>query len=359
MSQRPDFLPPSFDAGAAADPDSGLFGLSVPPEAAQVHVLGVPFDATTSYRPGTARGPKAVLRASHQVDLYDRYFGRPYEAGIALLPEAPIFGELQARAFPRARPVIDAGGRIEGNKELAADLAAVNRAGEELNQAVREAVESSLQQGALPVVLGGDHSVPFGAMEALAQRHPGLGILHFDAHADLRDAYEGFTWSHASILRNAMDRIDGIGRLVQVGLRDISEEEVEFQRASEGRIVALWDDEWAEAGLEGRRGALIRRTIAHLPKDVYISFDVDGLDPVLCPNTGTPVPGGLSWHDAMAFLVELTKSGRRVVGLDLVEVSPGEPGEGPDGLGEHDSWDANVGARLLYRLIGCALATRK
>ncbi len=358
MSPAADFLPQGFDPAAAADPDSGLFGLDVPPEQARVHVHPVGFDATTSYRAGASRGPRAVLRASHQVDLFDRYFGRPYTAGIALVPAAARIEALQIEAFPRARRVIAAGGRIGDDKGLAADLAAVNGLGGALNRIVRESVEASLASGALPVVLGGDHAVPFGAMEALALRHPGLGILHFDAHADLRPAYEGFEWSHASILRNAMERLDGVTRLVQVGLRDLAEEEFEYQRASDGRISALFDDQWAEAALDGTRRALIKRTIALLPREVYVSFDVDGLDPVLCPNTGTPVPGGLSWHDAMAFLVELAKSGRRIVGLDLVEVSPGEPAETEDGLGEHDSWDANVGARLLYRLIGCALATR-
>ncbi len=343
-----------FDPGAAADPDSGLYGLDVPVERAGVRVLGVPFDATTSYRPGTSQGPAAVLRASHQVDLYDRLFGRIYEAGIALLPEDPRLIALQERAFDPARRVVAVGGRIGADAGLAADLAAVNAAGAELNRIVAEHTRQSLADGALPVVLGGDHAVPFGAIEACAAAHPGLGVLHFDAHADLRPAYEGFQWSHASILRNVLERIDGVARLVQVGLRDVSEEEVDFQRAAGERVAALYDDTWAEARLEGALGAAIRRHVALLPQEVYVTFDVDGLSPDLCPNTGTPVPGGLTWDEAMAWLKELARSGRRVVGLDLVEVSPG-----PDGIGELDSFDANVGARLLYRLIGCALATRR
>jgi agmatinase len=177
--------------------------------------------------------------------------------------------------------------------------------------------------------------------------------VHFDAHADLRAAYEGFTWSHASIFHNVVTRLPGVAKLVQVGIRDLCEEEHDRIAASSGRVSVLYDRDWARARYahEDLR-AIARARIAELPREIWISFDVDGLDPTLCPSTGTPVPGGLSWHDALLWLETIARSGKRVVGVDLNEVSPGPDGD-PDGR----SWDAIVGARLLYKLIGAALAT--
>ncbi|MDA1265366.1 MAG: arginase family protein, partial [Planctomycetota bacterium] len=212
----------------------------------------------------------------------------------------------------------------------------------------------ALDAGVLPIVLGGDHSAPLGAMRVCAERHPGLGVLHFDAHADLRDAFEGLRYSHASILFNLLEETPEVARLVQVGIRDLGE--AERGRIDEDpRITALFDPDWARAKLAGdNRRVLIREHLDLLPQEVYLTFDVDGLDPSLCPNTGTPVPGGFDWHEAMLWLEELVSSGRRVVGCDLCEVSPGPAGD-PDGQG----WDAIVGSRLLYRMLGAALATRR
>ena len=198
------------------------------------------------------------------------------------------------------------------------------------------------------VILGGDHSVPFGAMRAYAERYPGLGILHLDAHADLRDAYEGFTWSHASIFHNVVTKLPNVSRLVQVGVRDLGQAESRMIERSKGRIVTFFDPDLAALKEVGTPFARIADDIvAQLPNDVYLSWDIDGLDPTLCPGTGTPVPGGLSWNEAIGLLRALQRSGKRIVGLDLCEVSPGET-----------EWDANVGARLLYKMIGFALLTQ-
>ena len=343
-------MPPQFDPAAAAPEGSGLFGLSHGPDEARVHVVPVPFDVTASYRKGAARGPEAVLAASRQVDLYDLLFERPYEAGICLLEARPEVVAAQEEATPLAAAVIEQGGAVAGDPRLERALARVNELSAGVNDVVREEVERILAAGRLPAVLGGDHAAPFGALEAAAARFPGLGVLHFDAHLDLRESYEGFAWSHASILRNVSDRLD-VARFLHVGIRDLSEDELAHARGSGGRHEVVLDTEWAAARLEGRDlRALVRERLAMLPATVWVTFDVDGLDPALCPSTGTPVPGGLSWHEAMLWLEELARSGRRVVGVDLVEVAPG-----PASLAGEDSWDAIVGARLLYRLIGCAL----
>jgi agmatinase len=225
----------------------------------------------------------------------------------------------------------------------------VNAISEQVNAWVYDTTRALLDDGKMPVVLGGDHAVPFGAIQAYTERYPGLGILHLDAHADLREAYEGFTWSHASIFHNVMTRLDGVGKLVQVGVRDLGQAESAMIRDSDGRIVTFFDSDLAVRKDEGVPFAHVAAEIVRmLPDDVYLSWDIDGLDPTLCPGTGTPVPGGLSWNEAIALLRALRKSGKRIVGLDLCEVSPGE-----------SEWDANVGARLLYKMIGFALLTQQ
>ncbi len=347
----------AFDPGAPAHPGSGLFGIDCAPAEALVHVLPVPFDATTSYRKGTARGPEAILAASHQVDLFDLATGRPYEAGIWMAPIDERIVRWNERASAAASLIIAAGG-IENDRSLTGAAEAVDEIQEELNALVEREASAALDAGKLVALVGGDHSVPFGSIRAHVERFPGMGILHVDAHADLRAAYEGFTWSHASILHNVFSRLgEGLGPILQVGIRDVSEAEVETIRVSNGRIRTVFDLEWAEQRLRGRDlASFVRRSLADLPEEVYVTFDVDGLEPALCPNTGTPVPGGLTWAEAMLWLEELVLSGRRIVGVDLNEVAPAPSGGRGTELGA--GWDENVGARLLYRLIGFALRSR-
>jgi agmatinase len=341
----------NFDPDAASPPGSGIFGLPDDPRHAHVHIIPVPFDATTSYRNGAARGPDAILQASRQVELFDLAFGRPYERGIAMLAADPRIARLNAEASEKTERIIEVAGVIGDDSFLTRDLMRVNAIGDEVNRIVYVETSAALEAQKLPAVLGGDHSISFGAIQAVSERFPRLGILHFDAHADLRAAYEGFQWSHASIMHNVVERLDGVSKLVSVGLRDVGEREHALIQESNGRVHALFDHDWQRAKLDGTDlRELVAKTIARLPRDVYVSFDIDCLDPTLCPNTGTPVPGGLLWHEVMMWLEELAQSRRRIVALDLNEVCPGDTDP------EVDSWDAIVGARLLYRLIGTALA---
>jgi agmatinase len=250
--------------------------------------------------------------------------------------------------------VIAAGGADPDSHEHAHLLAELAALGSRVNERVEEFTTDCLAAERLPVVLGGDHSVPFGAIRAAARAHPGLGVLHFDAHADLRVAFEGFEWSHASIFHNVLEQVPGVASLVQVGIRDLGHAEA-MRCDADPRIHTLFDDEWAEVVARGgdRRQA-IRRHLERLPQEVWISFDIDGLSPDLCPSTGTPVPGGLDWHQTMQWLEELVLRGHRIVGVDLCEVAPPEGAGDPEGA----SWDAVVGARLLYRLIGAAMSSR-
>jgi agmatinase len=339
----------SFDPNAPASGD-GVFGLPFTPEDARVILVPVPFEATTSYGGGTGAGPAAILAASRQVDLLDHETGNPYEAGIAMLPERAAVHEWNESGTAAARQFREQRDLGVPPGVLAASQAAVNALCVRLNEALQAQVHTLLQSGKIVGTVGGDHGAVFGAIAAHAAQFPGLGILHFDAHADLRHEYEGFHWSHASIMNNVVRRCPGVARLVQVGIRDYCAEERDLVRDSAGRIRSYYDADLAAERFAGATWAeQCRRIVADLPHDVYVSFDIDGLDPALCPHTGTPVPGGQSFHEASYLLGEVVRSGRRIAGFDLVEVAP-DPGGG--------EWDANVGARLLYKLIGWTVRSR-
>lgn len=333
-----------FDPDAAAAPGSGIFGLPHPEAESAIVLVPVPFAATVSYGTGAENGPAAILAASRQVDLYDLQYGRAYEAGIHMRADAPALRALHDDARQRAAAVIERGGAARED----AAVVAVDAAGAAVNDFVHAATAEVLRAGRIPGIVGGDHSVPFGSIRACAERFPGLGILHLDAHADLRVAYEGFRWSHASIMDNVLREVPGVARIVQVGIRDFCEQELRAIQDSRGRVVTHFDREWRRRLFTGATfDSLCREAVAALPADVYLSFDIDGLDPALCPHTGTPVPGGLQFAEALHLVAVVAASGRRIVGFDLVEVAPGD-----------DEWDANVAARLLYAMCGAAIASR-
>jgi len=228
----------------------------------------------------------------------------------------------------------------EEHAEMKEMLAEINAACEKMNTYVQEIAASELDAGKICAVLGGDHSTPLGLIREIAKRNEDFGILHIDAHCDLRDAYEGFTYSHASIMFNAVKE-KSLSKLVQVGIRDYCQMEADMVSSSDGRIVAFYDRDIKSRMFEGMSWMHICQDIINqLPEKVYVSFDVDGLDPKLCPNTGTPVPGGLEYEQALYLVRMLAESGRAIIGFDVNEVAPGD----------EDEWDANVGARLLYRL---------
>jgi len=338
-------IPADFDPdGPGGD---GLFGLPCTERDAKVVVIPAPFEATASYRKGTAGAPAAIAEASLQVDLHHHTIHEPWREGIAFLDETPGGGggpvpAWQQEAGALAGPILEAGGATEAT---ASDLARVNAIGGELNRWVHGHAKRLLAADRIPAVLGGDHSVPFGAIQAAAEAHPGLGILHIDAHADLREAYMGFTWSHASIMYNVRQRIPQLGHIVQVGIRDFGAKEAE-RIQDWGQVTSYTDPELAWELASGEPWMRIAaRIVRTLPEKVWVSFDMDGLDPSLCPNTGTPVPGGPSWRQVQLLLQLLTEE-HQIVGFDLCEVSK-EP------------FDASIGARMLYSLSTWAIHTHR
>ncbi|MGH9441325.1 MAG: agmatinase [Thermoanaerobaculia bacterium] len=269
------------------------------PERARVLVFPVPYERTVSYGTGTRNGPAAILEASRFVELYDDELDAdPHDAGIHTLP--PWIPE---------DPEPDA--MVDELEIKAAEL---------------------LQSGRMLFMLGGEHSVSPPVIRAHARKHPGLSILHFDAHGDLRDEYEGSRNSHACAARRFVD----CGPSVHVGIRSLSREEVDFVRARDLFLVsnremhAGWD--WMEPALERLTG------------EVYVTFDIDFLDGSLVPGTGTPEPGGGTYAQALEILRRVACE-KKIIGADLVEHAPLAGNRAPDFLA----------AKLAYKMIAYAL----
>lgn len=334
---------PAFDPDAPAAPGS-LFGLPFTVDNANVIALPIPWDATVSYRTGASKGPKAILNASCQVDLFDENIVDAWKTGIAMDKFPNDFEKLNTALRKKVEMYLDA--FVDGKAETKAMKSIsdeVNKKCDELRKWIKARSLSFLKKNKIVALIGGDHSTPLGLMEAVSERYDSFGILHIDAHCDLRNAYEGFTFSHASIMFNAL-KIKNMERLVQVGIRDFSEGEKKIIDDSNGRVRLFSDKVMKEKMYKGSTWQQITKSIVErLPDNVYLSFDIDGLDPKLCPNTGTPVPGGLEFQEAIHLIEQVVESGRKIISFDINEVAPGE-----------DEWDANVGARLLYKISNLA-----
>lgn len=334
----------TFDSNAPSPKDSGIFGLPYTTDEAKLILIPVPWEATTSYGGGTSKGPEAILEASKQVDLFDIELGNFFEAGIAMLDISKDVQKWNKVAKKSAQEVINALCEGKINSKTGKALLKVNQYSQQVNDYVYQTTKQWLKKGKYVGLIGGDHSIPFGAIKAFLEKHPNMGILHIDAHADLRNAFEGFEDSHASIMYNVMTKLP-LKSLVQIGIRDFCEEEYDFIRKNPDKIQTFFDAHLAEKKLQGESWSMICDTIIQkLPQEVYVSFDIDGLDPRFCPHTGTPVPGGLEFREVLFLFKKIVDSGRKIIGFDLNEVAPGDT-----------EWDANVGARLIYKLCGWTL----
>jgi agmatinase len=344
-----------FDPNAAASSDSGIFGLPFSVEEAQLVLLPIPWEVTTSYGVGTAKAPQAILQASKQVDLFDLELGNFFEQGIAMMEESNQVQLWNSQGRKLAQEVIASGGSHE-NPQLRQAVVGVNALSSQLNHYVYTQTKQLLAQNKQVGLVGGDHSTPFGMIQAFLEQYPQMGILHFDAHADLRKAFEGFEYSHASIMYNVLTQTP-LARLVQVGIRDLCEEEFECIQHNADRVITFYDTNLTEQKMHGKTwGGICEEIVQELPQQVYISFDIDGLDPRFCPHTGTPVPGGLDYVEALLLIKKVVQSGRSIIGFDLNEVSPGVDNLSTSAIADTAAqWDANVGARLLYKLCGWVL----
>ena len=339
-----------IDANVTHSAQNGLFGLPTTREQARVIIQPVPWELTTSYGGGTAHGPEAILRASSQLDLFDLETGKAFEQGYHMLP---IPHEIYAQGQQLRPDALEIRRQLETDGQLNDQGLSlqkeINLACGKMVNTIHHQTTSILAEKKIPAVIGGDHSTAEGAIRSISESVQGdFGLLHIDAHADLRKAYQGFHHSHASIMHNVMHADWRPRKLVQVGIRDFCQEEYELIRSRQD-IATYFDLEMKRELLAGTAWSLLCRQIVEtLPKQVYISFDIDGLSPECCPHTGTPVPGGLSFDQALYLLGAVAKSGRRILGFDLNEVAPGE-----------NEWDGNVGARILYKLCGWAVLSQR
>lgn len=343
----------THDPSGPASYTTGLFGIPTKLETAKVVVIPVPWEVTTSYGAGASKGPLAVRRASAQIDLFDLELKTSYERGYHML-DIPadlqkLNDELKTKALRVRAQLEDASVSATTENKTAALLEEVNRGCAQMTEWVYEQATQALKRGQIPAVLGGDHSAPEGNIRAVSEAYKGkIGILHVDAHADLRVKYQGFERSHASIMHNVMHSNWRPEKLVQVAIRDLAQEE--FNLIRERTDISTFFDLYLKRDeFEGKPWAdSCSKIVEILPHQVYVSFDIDGLSPEYCPNTGTPVPGGLSFDQANYLLSTLVRNGRKIVGFDLNEVAPGDSSE----------WDGNVGARLLYKLCGWSVMSQ-
>lgn len=275
--------------------------LDIPPssyEEARIHIIPVEMEKSVSYGGGTAAGPKAILEASLQLEAFD---GRTVPGQVGIYTHEPI--KCQARA-------------VEDDLEV-----------------IASEVTRVIQKNGLPVILGGEHTVTLGALKAFAAGGKKIGVVQFDAHADLRDSYEKNSLSHACVMR----RVHEMGLpFVQIGIRSLSQEEYKFRGAH--NIQSL------DAADLYREGIPAEVLPPDFPEQIYITFDVDCFDPSIMPATGTPEPGGLTWYQVMDLLHKVAAK-RTICGFDVVELAPIPTMHGPD----------FTAAKLVYKLIGLAV----
>ncbi len=345
--------PKKFDPTTTISSEFGIFGIPLSEAECRLVLLPVPWEVTTSYGKGASNGPRIIRQASEQIDLFDYETKNAYEAGYFMREISSEISNKSTKYKEVAQKVIRL--RTEQSEDTAQIdqlVADVNQASRELSDWVYHQTQDILKKGQLFGLVGGDHSTPLGAIKAISEKHDGeFGVLHIDAHSDTRQAYQGFEQSHASIMYNVMHLPVKPKKLVQVGIRDFCEEEYNFVN-SHPDIKTFFDMALKQRQLKGESWASIASDIVNeLPDKVYISFDIDGLDPRYCPSTGTPVIGGLAAEEVFFLFNLLAQSGRQIVGFDLNEVSSGEA--------EEAEWDGNVGARILYKLCNWTVVTNK
>ncbi|HQV85189.1 MAG TPA: agmatinase family protein [Chitinophagaceae bacterium] len=333
----------SYDPNSVSNPNNNIFGFPTSEDNAKLVIIPVPWEVTVSYGAGTARAPDSILKASYQIDLFDPEMPEAWKQGFYMRyvdKKILMKSDYLRKEAELYIDYISKGEELSANQFMCKTLKEVNEGGVFLKDWVFEQTKALLEKDKLVAILGGDHSTPLGYMKAIGEKHGEFGILQIDAHCDLRDTYEGFHHSHAGIMFNALKEIPQLIRLVQVGIRDYSEVEWDYIRNSNYKVITYFDKDINQRQFEGETWkSLTEEIVSKLPQQVYISFDIDGLDRKLCPHTGTPVPGGFELEEVFFIFKKVLESGRKIIGFDLSEV----------GVSETD-WNANVGARVLYKL---------
>ncbi len=340
-----------FNPNGVGIDNGSYFGLPCQIEGSKVVLISAPWDVTVSYGAGCAFAPDAIIEASTQLDLYDPSAPDAWREGVATAAVDYSIQELSQALRKDAVRVID---HLEdgGNTSdflISRKLKRVNDGSQRLNQKIYDQAANLLNRGKIVGLVGGDHSTPYGLIKAVGEKFPDFGILHIDAHCDLREAYEGFEFSHASIMHNVLRDVAEVSKIVEVGVRDFCDEELLVAQSSP-RVEMFSDHALSRERFAGVTWAQqCQRIVDALPEMVYVSFDIDGLSMNCCPHTGTPVPGGMSFNEAVYLLERVVESGRKIISFDVVEVTPSQV----------ERIDAIVGARILYKLCGVAIVSNK
>ncbi len=345
----------NFNPNNIALADNNIFGLPTTVDNAALIIIPMPWEVTVSYRNGTARAPEEILEASKQIDLYDAAAHDMWRHGYFMEDVDERLNRKNDYLRHCAELIISnlcSGGDTAKNEQLAKKLCEINTGSEEMVSNLQKKAETYLNSGKMVALLGGDHSTPLGLIKAIANRYDDFGILQIDAHFDFRKAYEDFTYSHASIMYNTLEQVPEVTKLVQVGVRDYCDEEFDYMKSKGNRVTTFFDKDVKERLYEGDTWkAICDDIVTQLPQHVYISFDIDGLDPKLCANTGTPVNGGYEVEQIMYLFRKVVESGRKIIGFDLVEVACGEFTQ--------DMLDANIGAHILYKMCNLFMKSQK
>jgi agmatinase len=338
-----------FDPNAASNPNNNVFGLPFTEDEARLVILPVPWEVTVSNTAGTARAADHIFKASMQVDLFDPDTKDAWKQGLYMRPpdrKILLKSDYLRKEAELYIDYISKGELLEKNAFMCKSLKEINEGSVFLNNWVYEQTLGLLQRNKLVALLGGDHSTALGFFKAMAQQHGDFGMLQIDAHCDLRESYEYFNYSHASVMYNALTEIPQLTRLIQVGVRDYCQEEWEYICNSNYRVITYFDRDIKDRVYDGQTWKqIVDEIVSHLPDKVLLSFDIDGLDPKLCPNTGTPVMGGFDFEQIYYLLKKVVQSGRQLIGFDLSEI----------GIDEQE-WDANVGSHILWKLCNLLVA---
>ena len=309
-------------------------------------LIPVPWSATTSYGLGTQKAPRLIRQASHQLDFFNPLFSCSYNDKIHFLSEDLLISTLNQETLTWVTKL------RESKKKSEYEI--INESCLSMLSWVYEKSLKVLSEKKIPALVGGDHSVSQGLLRAIGEKYKGeFGLLHLDAHADLRLEYEGFKYSHASVMWNVLNLDPSPKKIVQVAVRDFCKEEYDLIQ-KENKIECFFD-EWIYTQIfKGNTWAkMCEEMISKLPEKVYVSLDVDALNWTYAPDTGTPVPGGLSFNQVLYLLSELKRQNKKLIAFDVVETSGSSSQKA---LSDHRlEWNGNVSARLLYYLSGLAL----
>ncbi|MBE6193869.1 MAG: agmatinase [Rikenellaceae bacterium] len=338
---------------SSGDNDNGgyYFSDATPTADAPIVLVSAPWAVTSAAGQGAAYTPDAIIDASTHLSLYDVVSNTSIDGKVAT---AEVDYDLQESSLQLGGDAAKVVAHIEDGGALTGDYFArkvvrINLGFRDMHRSVGKRVFRFASKGKIVGIVGGDHSVAFGAVRSISSVYPQMGVLFVDAHSDLRPSGRIFDYSHLSVARNIVDEIPAVSKLVQVGVRDMSREEIDFAQ-SHPKVTMFCHEKLTAERFSGRSwGEVCDDVVAQLPDKVYISFDIDALSPECCPHTKRPVAGGMTFDEAVCLINRVAESGREIVGFDLTEIVPVM----------ESGVDAAVGARMLVKLCAAALCSKK